>query len=118
MDNKKVDWKRKEQCLRDLTLLLLASWKDRVKKGGAEKVLEEIITKSFPNLTRDINIRNKKFEADLKKKKKTTKEFHAKTHYNSENSWKTKDIKKSLKQPLKMTPYLQRKKQFKYENHL
>ena len=26
------------------------------KKGGAEKVLEEIITKNFPNLTIDINI--------------------------------------------------------------
>lgn len=26
------------------------------KKGGAEKVLEEIITKNFPNLKRDINI--------------------------------------------------------------
>ena len=26
------------------------------KKGGAEKVLEEIITKNFPNLKIDINI--------------------------------------------------------------
>ena len=31
--------------------------KGQSKKGGAEKVLEELITKNFPNLTRDINIR-------------------------------------------------------------
>ena len=26
------------------------------KKGEAEKVLEEIVTKNFPNLARDINV--------------------------------------------------------------
>ena len=29
---------------------------EQSKKGGAEKVLEEILTKNFPNLKRDINI--------------------------------------------------------------
>ena len=36
-----------------------------------------------------------------KNKQKNPKEFHAKTHHNSENFWKTKDIKKIFKATIK-----------------
>lgn len=38
-------------------------------KGGAEKVLEEIMTKNFPKLARNINIEIQEAEQILKKNK-------------------------------------------------
>lgn len=67
----KIDWEKRTEHLRPVrsNTPVTGIPERQNHKGGAEKVLEEIMTKNFQNLARDINVEIWEADQILKKNK-------------------------------------------------